>query len=287
MDPLLRTALRAADAAADVHRRHSGRVDVAGAAEKGYADFVSRVDLEAQEAALEVIQDEHPEHRILAEEEGEDGKRSGPAGDGTILGPDDPDAPLWVVDPLDGTTNFLNGHPMYSASIAVFVDGRPRAGAVHCAPTGDRWWAARGQGARKNGQPIRVSELRDLAPALVGTGFPFKVLEMLPDYQRQFARVLQSTSGIRRGGSAALDLCYVADGTFDAFWELYLKPWDFAAGLILVEEAGGVVRRVDGSDVSLEEGSVVAANSPRMLDALLALLRDADADGPDDGDGPA
>lgn len=280
MDRLLQTALRAASAASAVHRRHSGRVGVEGAAEKGYSDFVSGVDLEAQQAALRVIRERHPGHRILAEEDDPADGSADPTGDHVVPGtgdrtvPDgsDPDAPLWVVDPLDGTTNFLNRHPMYSASVAVFVGDRPEAGVVECAPTGERWWASRGRGAYKNGRPIRVSELRGLSHALVGTGFPFKVLEMLPTYLDQFDRVLRSTSGVRRGGSAALDLCYLADGTFDAFWELHLKPWDVAAGIVIVREAGGVVSRLDGSDPGLEEGSIVGANSRETLEELVRIL---------------
>ena len=275
MDPLLKTALDAASAAASVHRRHSGRVGVDGAAEKGSSDFVSRVDLEAQNAALDVIRSRHPGHRILAEEDEDREESSGADGDGVMTGGDDPDAPLWIVDPLDGTTNFLNRHPLYSASVAVFVDGRPEAGVVECASTGERWWALRGRGAFKNGRPVSVSGPRGLSGALVGTGFPFKALELLPEYLEQFGRVLRSTAGVRRGGSAALDLCYLADGTFDAFWELHLKPWDVAAGLVIVREAGGVVARLDGSEPGLDDGSIVGANAASTLEELKEILQGA------------
>lgn len=274
MHPFLRTALRAASAAANVHRRHGGgRVDVDGAVEKGYSDFVTRVDLEAQAEALEVLRRRHPDHRILAEEEDETADEalvplSEVAAGGTPL-----QGPLWIVDPLDGTTNFLHGHPMYSASVGLFIDGRPVAGAVECAATGERWWAARGRGAYKDGRRIRVSGLRSLRRALVGTGFPFKVLEMLPDYAGQMERVLRATAGIRRGGSAALDLCHLADGTFDAFWELYLEPWDVGAGRVIVAEAGGLVTRLDGSEPDLAGGSILAANSPALHQALRGVVR--------------
>ncbi len=263
MDDLLRTALDAADAAARIHRRHSGRVGVDGAAEKGYSDFVSGVDLEAQRAVLALIRKRHPDHRILAEEEDGDADE--------IEGR--PSSPLWVVDPLDGTTNFLHGHPMYAASVGVFIDGKPSVGAVVCPATGERWWAAPGAGAFRNGRPIRVSTHGELRTALVGTGFPFKVLEMLPEYLEQFDRVLRSSAGIRRGGAAALDLCYLGQGTFDAFWELHLKPWDVAAGIAVVREAGGVVTRLDGSEVGLEEGTILAANSSAMLELLGRVVR--------------
>lgn len=273
MDELLRTALSAADAAARAHRRRSGRVGVAGATEKGYSDFVSQVDLEAQRAALAVIRERHPDHGILAEEDdAEDDTRFAAAGSR----PAGESAPLWVVDPLDGTTNFLHSHPMYAASVGVFVDGEPAAGAVVCSRTGERWWAARGSGAYKDGRRIRVSGHGDLRTALVGTGFPFKVLEMLPEYMSQLDRVLRSSAGIRRGGAAALDLCYLAQGTFDGFWELFLKPWDVAAGIVIVREAGGCVTRIDGSAVGLEEGSILAANSGEMREALARVVRGED-----------
>lgn len=261
MDDLLRTAIRSAEAASAVHRRYSGRVDVAGAEEKGAKDFVSRVDVEAQQAALAVIRERFPDHRVLAEEDEETPSASG-----------DARVPLWIVDPLDGTTNFLHGHPMYSASVGVFSDGRPRAGAVISPPTGERWWAAAGGGAFKDGRAIRVSRLQRLSHALIGTGFPFKALDRLPDYLDQLGRVLRSASGVRRGGSAALDLCYLADGRFDAFWEAHLAPWDIAAGWLIVEEAGGTVTRRDGSRPDLAAGSILAANSPALHRALSDVL---------------
>ena len=262
MHPLLRTALDAADAAALVHTRWAGRMEVAGADSKGKADFVSRADHEAQDAALAVIREARPDHRILAEEE------------------DDPDTaaalrggtPIWVVDPLDGTTNFLHGHPMSAASVAVAVDGRVEAGAVACAATGERWWAARGEGAWKNGLPLRVSGVRDPERALVGTGFPFKKPDLVERYLAQLGRVLRGTGGVRRGGAAALDLCYLAEGRFDAFWELFLNPWDFAAGILVIEEAGGIVTADGSAPRTLEPGAVVAANGPELLETLVGLL---------------
>lgn len=269
MDELAQTALRAAEAATAVHHRNAGRVDVSGADEKGTSDFVSRVDVEAQRAALAVIRRRHPGHRILAEEDDpEDGDAGGP-----FPAPPEPDGPVWIVDPLDGTTNFLNGHPMYCASVGVFEGGEPRAGAVACGPTGERWWAARGRGAFRNGRRVRVSGLGSLRQALVGTGFPFKAPDLLPTYREQLGRVLEATTGVRRGGSAALDLCYLAQGTFDGFWELFLNPWDVAAGVAVVREAGGVVTRLDGSPLDLSEGPVLAANSPELLEALGRLVR--------------
>lgn len=264
MDDLLRTALLAADAAAAVHRRDRDRVVLEAAREKGRADYVSQTDLDAQRAALDVILARHPDHGVLGEEDDRPLAERMDAWDGS---------PLWVVDPLDGTANFLHGHPQFAASVAVAVEGRPVAGAVSAAATGERWWAARGEGAFKNGRRIVVSERHALRDALVGTGFPFKLLERLPEYLGQFDRVLRNSSGIRRGGAAALDLCYLAQGSLDAFWELILQPWDFAAGWILVEEAGGVLVKLDGSPLDLTETSVLGANGPELLEALAGALR--------------
>ena len=233
---------------------------------KGFGDFVSRADLEAQEAALGVIRDRHPDHRILAEE-----------GDPDMSVVTESPEPVWIVDPLDGTKNFLHRHPVYAVSVAVAVDGRPVAGAVVSPPTGERWWAARGSGAWKDGRPIEVSPIRGLNNALVGTGFPFKALDVLPRYLLHFDGLMRRGAAIRRAGAAAIDLSFLAEGRFDAFWELILNPWDFAAGLLIVEEAGGVLCRPDGGPVRLEPGSIAGANSQELLDELLRALESAES----------
>lgn len=256
LDLWLRTALDAADAAARVHRDHLARVGAGDARLKGRADFVSETDDAAQAAALDIIRRRHPDHLILAEED-----------DAPPALPDDA-TPVWVVDPLDGTTNFLHGHPAHSASVAVAVEGRPVAGAVVSAPSGERWWARKGGGAWRNDRPIRVAAPGPLERALIGTGFPFKDMGNLERFFDAVRNVLSGTSGIRRGGSAAMDLAYVADGRFDGFWEYRLSPWDFAAGVILIEEAGGVVERVEGGAPDLNPGSLVAGSSRALVDTL-------------------
>lgn len=261
LETALETARLAADAAAEVHRAHGPSVSIADATEKGRADYVSATDLAAQEACLAIIADRHPEHVVMAEEDG-----AGVAEIALLEGP------LWVVDPLDGTANFLHNHPMHAASVALSIDGTPVAGAVSCAPTGECWWAARGLGAWKNGLPITVSSISEIRHALVGTGFPFKSESVLEEYAAQLVRVLAATGGVRRGGAAALDLCYLAEGRFDAFWELCLNPWDFAAGWVIIEEAGGIMSRVGGGPLSLAAGTVMSANSPDMLRAIAELL---------------
>jgi len=264
MHELALTALAAADAAAAVHRRDQGRIVLEGASEKGRADYVSKTDMDAQAAALAVIRSRHPGHLVLAEEDERPVAERVAGWDGS---------PMWVVDPLDGTANFLHGHPQYAASVAVAVDGRPVAGAVVAPATGERWWAARGEGAFRGGVPIRVSPRRPLRDALVGTGFPFKLLERLPEYLGQLDRVLRGSAGVRRAGAAALDLCYLAQGSLDAFWELFLHPWDFAAGWLIVEEAGGVMAKEDGSPLELADCGVLGAADPKLMAALADTLR--------------
>ena len=261
LETTLETARLAAAAAAEVHRAHGRSVTIDDATEKGRADYVSATDLAAQEACLAIIRDRHPEHAIMAEEDAADGEE-------IVI----PNGPVWVVDPLDGTANFLHNHPMHAASVALAIDGTPVVGAVYCAPTDEHWWAARGHGAWKNGQSIGVSSITKSDHALVGTGFPFKSESLLEEYAGQLVRVLAATGGVRRGGAAALDLCYLAEGRFDAFWELFLNPWDFAAGWVIIEEAGGVMSSVGAGPLSLSPGSVMSANSASMLDALSRLL---------------
>ena len=214
-------------------------------------------ELERTEEALgAVIRERHPEAAVLAEE-------LSPKAEGADL--------TFIADPLDGTTNFLHGFPWYAVSIAARAGDALVAGAVLNVANGDLFTAARGAGARRNGQPIHVSAVNEPARALIGTGFPFKNPEHLPRYQEQFARVMKATSGIRRAGSAALDLADVAAGRFDGFWELYLAPWDIAAGILLVREAGGVVTDLSGKKRDLESGAVVAGN-PALHAWLLKQL---------------
>ncbi len=275
MRQLLQTALAAAESAARVHRVWAGRIRSEDAREKTAAsDYVSQVDTEAQEAAVARIRSEFPDHPVLAEEE-DSGSTAGDEPTGTRPRiRTDRRVPTWVVDPLDGTTNFLHGHPAYASSVGVVLDGKPIAGAVVAAATGERWWAARDEGAYRNGDRIRVSRTRELRFALVGTGFPFKLLDRLPEYAQQFQRVLPATSGIRRGGSAALDLCYLAQGSLDAFWELQLSGWDIAGGLAILDEAGGVAQSMEGGPLDpVAGGSVLAGNSPELTSRLEECLR--------------
>ncbi len=283
MHPLLYTALSAAEAAAEIHLRHFGAVGLEGAREKGPSDYVSQVDMEAQKAAVKVILSRHPDHRILAEEDMDGEESTDPRQADSRMWPPN-GSPLWIIDPLDGTANYLHGHPFFCASVAV---GRQKptgeaggagileAGAVVAPRTGERWWARRGDGAWKNGRPISVSGAVSLRQALVGTGFPFKKPDLVPRYVQQLGRVLRASGGVRRTGSAAMDLCYLAEGILDAFWEEeYLSPWDVAAGLVILREAGGVAARLDGRDIDLADGSILGASCTGVAGELAALLRD-------------
>ncbi len=227
---------------------------------KGVADFVSDVDTGAEERIRTRLEARVPGAVVLGEELSPEAA----SGSGTAF----------IVDPLDGTTNFLHGYPAYSVSIGALEDGVLVAGVVLNVAHGELFTATRGGGAFRDGARIAVSTIAEPSRALVGTGFPFKRQGLLPAYQAQFARMLRATAGIRRAGSAALDLCDLACGRFDAFWELQLAPWDIAAGLLIVREAGGVVTDPDGRDVAPAHTAVVASNAhlhPWMLERLAAV----------------
>jgi len=257
---LLEIALDAAHAGARVIRDATAQREKIVWESKGRSDFVSEVDKASERAIAEVIQRRLPAATLLGEELSPDVI----AGKGLVV----------IADPLDGTTNFLHGYPEYSVSIAIALDGDLCAGVVLNVARSEEFAASRGGGAFMDGRPIHVSNLREPARALIGTGFPFKTIEKLPAYLDQFNLVMRGTAGIRRAGSAALDLSNVACGRFDAFWELVLAPWDVAAGVIMVQEAGGIVTDLDGNPPSLTAGSFVAGN-PAMHAWLTQTVRRA------------
>ncbi len=259
--PLLDTAVAAARAAATVHRSHFGRVPARDWTEKGISDYVTFVDREAEAVILGRIRAAFPQHAILAEESA-----------AALEAPERAEW-LWIVDPLDGTTNYLHGYPMYSVSVAVAHRGELVAGVVLSSASGEEWTAVRGGGASKDGRPVHVSTLERLRGALVGTGFPFKAPDRIRLYVRQFEAVLRTASDLRRGGSAALDLCHLASGYLDVFWELVLAPWDIAAGTLLVREAGGLVTNLAGDPGVLGGGAILAGNAALHAE-LGALLRE-------------
>ena len=258
---LLATCVAAAAKAAEVIRAGAARLPELQWQTKSTADFVSDVDHAAERALAEVIRTRHSDALLIAEEF----SPTATAGGGLVF----------VADPLDGTTNFLHGFPWYAVSIAAMVDGELAAGAILNAATGELFTATAGGGARRAGQPISVSRITDAPRALIGTGFPFKpgnphterYLDLLP-------RIMLHTAGIRRAGAAALDLADVACGRFEGFWEMTLAPWDIAAGILLIREAGGIVTDLDGKPCPIAHTSVVAGN-PAMHAWLLERLNNA------------
>jgi myo-inositol-1(or 4)-monophosphatase len=223
---------------------------------KGSRDFVTEVDRTAERLIADILLAAEPGSRIVGEELSPDVVRDGL---------------VWIVDPLDGTTNFLHDFPAYAVSIGAAVDGELEAAVVVHVPRHEIYTAARGGGAWQGDRRLSVSAIADPGFALIGTGFPFKETSRLGDYLAQFARVAAETSGIRRPGSAALDLAHVAAGRFDAFWELQLSAWDIAAGILLIREAGGVVTDLEGRHVGAEHTGIVAGN-PAMHAWLLGAM---------------
>lgn len=253
---LLHLARAAASAAADHIRAVERPVDPTQWGLKASRDFVTEIDRAAEQMIAEILLAAEPGGRIIGEE----------------LSPEvSTDGLVWIVDPLDGTTNFLHGYPAYAVSIAAALDGVLEAGVVLHVPHNQLYHATRGGGAWENERQLSVSSITDPAFALVGTGFPFKDVTSLDEYQAQFAQVVPRTSGIRRAGSAALDLADVAAGRFDAFWEQRLAPWDVAAGTLLIREAGGHVTDFSGRHIGIEHTAVVAGN-PVMHAWLLGAL---------------
>jgi myo-inositol-1(or 4)-monophosphatase len=257
---LVKLAERAAVRAGD-YIRGATRPAVNTWTEKGQHDFATEVDRAAEGLITETLTRDEPESVIVGEELSPRRALKGRL--------------VWIVDPLDGTTNFLHGYPQYAVSIAAQVDGKLAAGVVHDICRKRSYTAARGGGAYEEGTRLGVSAVTEPRLALVGTGFPFKALHLLQQYLSQFAAVLGATSGVRRAGAAALDLADVAAGRLDAFWELHLSPWDVAAGALLIREAGGMITRPDGAaDVlsGVQNGAVVAGNA-HLHRWLLDLLR--------------
>ena len=257
---LLDIALEAARAAATVIRDATAQRENLVWETKGRADFVSEVDKASERLIAEIVGRRCPDAIVLGEELSPTALSSM----GIVV----------IADPLDGTTNFLHGYPEYSVSIAFARDGVLCAAVVLNVPHGEEFTAVKDGGAFLNGQRVRVSSLREPSRALIGTGFPFKTLDELPQYLAQFSLVLRGTAGIRRAGSAALDLCNVACGRFDAFWELVLAPWDVAAGMLMVQEAGGIVTDLEGNPTRPIAGAFVAGN-PAMHAWLLQTVRRA------------
>ena len=244
MHPMLNIAIRAARSAGNIIIRSLQHVEHLEVTTKGRNDFVTDVDRLAEQEIISVIHKSYPDHAILAEESGEQGDSE----------------TIWIIDPLDGTANFLHGFPHYCVSIGVMVRGRIEHGVIYDPLRDELFTASRGAGAQLNDRRLRVTKQKTLAGSLIATGFPFKYHEHFPAYLATFNAVFPEVSDLRRGGSAALDLAYVAAGRVDAYWELGLQKWDLAAGILLIEEAGGVVSDFTGGENHIEHGNLVAGN---------------------------
>jgi myo-inositol-1(or 4)-monophosphatase len=258
MHPLLNIAVKAARrAGAIINRASLDRTQLEVRAKRAN-DFVTQVDRAAEAAVVDVIRQAHPDHAILAEESGSS------AGTKTEH--------RWIIDPLDGTTNFIHGFPQYCVSIAVERRGVVEHGVVYDPGKNALFTASRGSGAFLDDRRIRVTRCASLKEALVGTGFPFKELGRLDLYCRQLKGMMAGCSGVRRAGAAALDLAYVAAGRLDAFWEMGLAPWDMAAGALMIQEAGGLVGDLSGETGWMDSGDIAAA-TPKVFPQLLAALK--------------
>jgi len=256
MHPMLNIAVRAARRAGSIINRASLSGASLNVRAKRANDFVTQVDQAAEEAIIEIVRKAYPDHGFLAEESGATSK----------------DAEYrWIIDPLDGTTNFIHGFPQYCVSIGVQHRGALAHAVVYDPAKNELFTASKGRGAFVNDRRMRVSKCLKLQDALVGTGFPFKEVSRLDLYTRQLARFMRTSAGVRRAGAAALDLAYVACGRLDAFWELGLSPWDMAAGALLVQEAGGLVGDLHGDQGFMESGEVAAA-TPKIFTSLLENL---------------
>jgi len=255
MQPLLNIAIRAARRAGEVIVRGMNRLHRLEVHSKGQNDFVTEIDLQAERDIIETIRKHYPDHAVLAEE-------SGPRGDSEFV---------WIIDPLDGTTNFIHGFPQFAVSIGVQRRGRMEHAVVYDPLRQELFTASRGDGAQVDGKRIRVSAHVGLDRALIGTGFPYRSnLKWIDNYLAMLKAVMQQTAGIRRPGAAALDLAYVAAGRLDAFWELGLSPWDTAAGTLLITEAGGLVGTLSGNEY--QQGGHILAGTTKVYEPMIELL---------------
>jgi len=260
MQPMLNIALRAARKAGDLVARAAEQIDRLKIESKGENDFVTEIDRKAEQEIIYHLQKAYPEHRFLGEESGETGN---------------PDSDyLWIIDPIDGTTNFVRGIPHYCISIACLHQGQIEHAVVLDPIRREEFTASRGRGAQLNGRRVRVTMAASLEGTLIGTGIPFKSRseQHIAAYMKSLEAVARETAGIRRAGSAALDLAYVAAGRLDGFWEIGLSKWDIAAGVLLVREAGGLISDFQGAGNYLESGNIVAAN-PKCLKGLLQAVK--------------
>ena len=258
LHPMLNIAVKAARTAGAIINRASMDLDLLRISSKAPNDFVTEVDQAAERAIIEVLLAAYPGHGILAEESGRE------------HGAKDSDY-LWIIDPLDGTTNFIHGFPVYAVSIALAFKGQVQQAVVYDPSRNDLFYASKGRGAFLYDKRLRVSKRIRMSEALIGTGFPFRKGDNFKRYVKMFEEVMQSCAGLRRPGAAALDLCYVAAGYYDGFFETGLQPWDIAAGSLIITEAGGLIGNFTGESDFLHQREVVAGN-PKIYGQLVQIL---------------
>jgi len=256
MHPILNIAVTAARRAGDIITRSLDRNGKVNVQQKNHNDFVTEIDQLAEKDIIATIRRAYPTHSILAEESG---RHRG-------------DDYQWIIDPLDGTSNFIHGFPHFAVSIAIAYRGQLEHAVIYDPIRQELFTASRGAGAKLNDYRIRVGQRKNLQESLLGTGFPYRSHEHLTTYLRGFATLLPQCAGMRRAGSAALDLAYVAAGRLDGFWEMGLHPWDIAAGALLIKEAGGIISDFNGKENYLMDGNVVTGNAKIHKD-LLAVIK--------------
>jgi len=261
LDPAVNIAVKAARRAASIINQAASQIDLLNIEAKAPNDFVTEVDRAAEEAIIGILREACPEHGILAEESGRTGPQDGRGAEF-----------VWVIDPLDGTTNFIHGFPQYAVSIALTKKGMPEHAVIFDPTANELFTASRGRGAFLNERRIRVSKRQKLADALLGTGFPFRQFNHIDAYIAMFRELTKKSAGLRRPGAAALDLAWVACGRLDGFFEIGLKPWDMAAGLLLIQEAGGFTADFEDKGDCLQTGNVVAG-TPKVFTELLRVVR--------------
>lgn len=260
LPPALNVAIRAARKAGQIINRASHDIDRIKVASKNQHDYVTEIDRAAEAAIVDIVTETYPEHGILAEESGLSEGRS-----------DDGKEFQWIIDPLDGTTNFIHGFPQYAVSIALAHQGQIIQAVVYDPARNELFTASRGRGAFLNERRIRVSRRTKLGEALLGTGFPYRVFDHIETYMALFRELTQKSAGMRRAGAAALDLAYVACGRLDGFWEFGLAPWDTAAGSLLILEAGGLISDLAGESRYQQTGNIIAGN-PKVFSQLLQVV---------------
>jgi myo-inositol-1(or 4)-monophosphatase len=253
---MVNIAVRAARAAGNIIVRNMDRIDRLTIASKKNNDFVSEVDHQAESAIIDILRQSYPDHGFFAEESGKQDENADYQ---------------WIIDPLDGTTNFLHGFPQFAVSIALKHKARLEAAVIYDPFSQELFTAARGEGAQLNEKRIRVSGHTGLKGALLSTGFPYTDQSYLDTYLETMKALMAPAAGIRRPGSAALDLAWMAAGRTDGFWEFNLNTWDIAAGALIVREAGGIVTDFNGSDGYLESGDIIAA-SPKVFPEMLKII---------------